>query len=118
MMTYNSRIDPEWHLGPPTLLTRGMGGVGKDGDTAAFVAHEHVALAGRDEVELGDDEAQVAHDLLLWIRARKFVDIGECEEWALMCLLKVTYHSLQRLGFHGEWRVDMLFLGQTLREGA
>ena len=42
------------------MFTFYIDAVGEERDTAALVAHEHVALEGRDDVEACDEDAEVA----------------------------------------------------------
>jgi hypothetical protein len=110
--TYDPRIDRQSNnLLAPLALGRNL--IREDSDAAAFVAHEHVALIRRDDIELRQYHRYISDDMFPWVRTRKVIYIS-----------KMIQGPDRRLfiarDIDGRWEtwVDVFFLGDALCETA
>jgi hypothetical protein len=110
--TYNPRIDPQLHvlLTPLTLCTCF---IRKKRNPTTFIAHEHIALVRRDDIELRQYHRYISHNLFSWVRARKVVHVCETIQRFDTCIFEGFDFSKGTR----ERRVDVFFLGDALCEG-
>jgi hypothetical protein len=112
-VTYYPGIDSQFDK-LLTLFTRNLCAVGEDGDTAAFIAHEHIAFEWRDDVELSDDDAEIPGNSFLAAfvrqRASDIIHICKCVQCSHNCILKPIDYIIG----DEKWRIDMFFLRQSL----